>query len=313
MNLDFLSDDHSHFPKVEELCKSEDISLNLQKSLTAYDLVKDAKNKVLLIDENWLEQHTLPSGNQAFKDLPTIALLTSKGNSESIGILNRHGYLSHVISYVSEDFDEIFKTLKVCFDSKKYSLPEHWAQEPKSLVMRTSSERGSAYEKVSEYAENLGAFGEFPNIVETISSELITNAFYDAPRDKNDEPIQPCRNSEVTLHPPSFVEFKFGVCNNNYLWINATDPFGTFTKEKIISSLYRASSERRAIINQKGGAGMGLLMMLNWSSAMYFFLDEKQQTSVWCKVRITRRQKVFHKQQSSLMIFCNKDRLESAA
>ncbi len=89
------------------------------------------------------------------------------------------------------------------------------------------------------------------------------------------------------------------------MWLFVRDPFGTLDKSTLIAALLRAATEKAPIADSEGGAGLGLKMVYECASELVFGLSEGESTLVGCKLRITRRNKIFDAELASLHI-CTK-------
>lgn len=237
------------------------------------------------------------------KNSGTLVLVSDEDNEIFLKWLEAYPEFSHIICSSSDSFAQQIQEC-VQFNTTKSNSEVFnnikWLPE---ITLTNSDDRYSIYDKVADYIEeNHRVFSEFSDIVTTACSELLSNAFHDAPRDASGEPLYPERDKKVQLPPPHKIQFKFGSSDDEYLWIQVHDTFGTFKKQRLFEALSRAAAERSALVHARGGAGLGLLMMLNWSSAMYFQFLENQSTSVYCKFKITRRRKIFDSRSSHLHI-----------
>jgi hypothetical protein len=168
----------------------------------------------------------------------------------------------------------------------------------KYFALTQSAARWQVIEQFGEMAAQAACFGDFPEICKTVCSELITNAFYNAPRDNNGQPLETDRRIPVNLKKP--VDVSFGQ-DENYLWLQVRDPFGTFSREALLRSLLRSSDGQKVSVNMEaGGAGIGLYMVFRWSAQLMFTFKPNQETTVLVKLLKTKRYKVFDAQRAIL-------------
>lgn len=161
-----------------------------------------------------------------------------------------------------------------------------------------SEERWALIEQLGDYAQSLPVFETFPDMVRTIASELLTNAFYNAPQDENGRPIQPNRGEGVSIVPPRFVDFSYGD-DGTHLWIKVTDPFGTFSRNKLLDHLLGCASREQLVVKDGvGGAGIGLFMVFRWSTQLLFVFEPGRETFVFVKLLKTKRMRVFDSQRA---------------
>jgi hypothetical protein len=163
-----------------------------------------------------------------------------------------------------------------------------------------SCERWQVIDDFGKLAATTDTFKDFPEICRTICSELVTNAFYNAPRDANGRPLQADRRRDVTLQKP--VDVSFGE-DESHLWLKVRDPFGTFSREALLNSLLKSSDGTDLSVNMgEGGAGIGLYMVFRWAAQLMFEFRPNTETCVMVKLLKTKRYKIFDGQRAILEI-----------
>lgn len=168
----------------------------------------------------------------------------------------------------------------------------------KSFRMISSDERWKAIDAFGAYIESQPVFASLSEIGKTVASELLTNAFYNAPQDQQGRALQPRRSEVSEITPPSEVTFTFGD-DGEHIWLAVTDPFGTFSRDKLLDHLMRCSrSEKMTVREGVGGAGIGLYMVYKWASQLLFEFSRGQQTTVMVKLLKTKRMKIFESQRT---------------
>lgn len=136
----------------------------------------------------------------------------------------------------------------------------------------------------------------------TIASELLTNAFYNGPKNQDGESKESDRNAEVVLDQNSAVTFSYGE-DDKYFWMKVSDPFGTFHRKSLVKQLLKSMNQDQAVVNfGSGGAGIGLFMIFNWSSQLLFQFDPSKETTVLVKLLKTKRRKIFDSERTVLEI-----------
>lgn len=240
-----------------------------------------------------------------------IALISAEDeNDENIKFFKLSPSIGHLIPYKNKSIaDEIEKLLMILTAADNQTGLESTVEkvlgsleDKVSLKLSESRERWACYEELEKYTKKLEAFSDFTSIVKTAASELITNAFYDAPKNpETGKSLNPNRKSKVSLVPPRQVEVTYGL-SGDYFWLFVRDPFGTLDKPTVIASLLRAATERAPKLDIEGGAGLGLKMVYEWASELVFGLAEGESTLVGCKLRITKRNRVFDAELASLHI-----------
>ena len=175
------------------------------------------------------------------------------------------------------------------------ALGEH----PK-LHLRHSSERYAVINNFGELARQAPCFADFGGICETAASELLTNAFYNAPRDASGRPSVGDRKIPVALDNPIIIQMGE---DDKHLWLTVRDPFGTITREDILRSLLKSSAGESLKVNMgEGGSGIGLYMLFRWAAQLLFILEPGHATTVLFKILKTKRYKTFDAQRAVLEI-----------
>ena len=95
--------------------------------------------------------------------------------------------------------------------------------------------------------------------------EMLMNALYDAP---GGAPAQEAIVRSAHL--------------GNRFAIAVRDPFGTLTRDTVLRYLHKCLHAVDQIDNKQGGAGLGLYMMVNSASEVYFHVDPGVATEVAC-------------------------------
>ncbi len=161
-----------------------------------------------------------------------------------------------------------------------------------------------AYDKISDYLEDSTCFDGFNEMMITAASELLTNAFYNGPRDTQGKALVADRKVKFALPNHHFIKFSFGKVDE-YFWMSVSDNFGTLDRNTLINAMNRAATERTAKIEGVGGAGLGLIMLFEWASEIGFQLTEGISTTVACRFKMVRRQKEFDAEPSVFHVFTN--------
>lgn len=164
-----------------------------------------------------------------------------------------------------------------------------------------SSERWKHIEEIGNFARGMKCFDEFSEIVMTIASELLTNAFYNGPK-KNGKAVETDRTKNVAIDEKRPVKLSYGD-DGEHFWIQVSDPFGTFNRKTLVAKLLESVSKDQVDVNfGTGGAGIGLYMVFMWASQLLFQFDPAQETSVMVKLKKTKRRKTFDAERTVLEV-----------
>ncbi len=207
------------------------------------------------------------------------------------------------VQTTADAFNSILSQVQRGFDGKLSILDQTIGfRERHQFHITNSTQRWPLIDKVGEFSEKLNCFSGYSQITQTVASELLTNAFYNAPRDSQGLPLTIDRNKEVVLEAGKSIFFEYGD-SENYFWISVTDRFGTFNRYTLTEKLLRSKDQPlMPIEHTAGGAGIGLFMVLDLSSQIIFHFNQKAETRVSVRLLKTRRQKVFHSERVSIEI-----------
>jgi hypothetical protein len=235
------------------------------------------------------------------------ALLSELSDKENIEILRDKPLVTCVLpvraEWRSEDVANTAEKLSKVYVSEGHSLilanhDDSTAHAHYSLLK--SSERWEVIKAFGAYAKSMNCFNDFPEIAMTICSELLTNAFYNAPVGADGKPLETDRRALVSLSDP--VNAAFGA-DDMYVWLKVSDPFGSFDRTLLVNYLLRlASMDKITVSTGAGGAGIGLYMVFCWASQLMFGFRPGQETTVLVKLLKTKRNKVFQSQRAILEV-----------
>lgn len=167
-----------------------------------------------------------------------------------------------------------------------------------------SAERWTVINEFGEFAKAQNCFSDFREICMTVCSELLTNAFYNAPRDAEGKALVTDRKVPVKLKKPVLASYGQ---DEKYVWLDVRDPFGTFDRDPLLQCLYKSASVEELTVNMgAGGAGIGLYMVFRWAAQLHFAFQPGKETRVLIKLLKTRRYKVFETQRAILEVVTSK-------
>lgn len=232
-----------------------------------------------------------------FKETHIVLLTQGTRTDESIRWLLECDSIKHLISIESSraehDLQRILDETSVLVSFSNLQL-----RDKISLSISTTSERDQVFEQIGHYANSLNSFSEFSQIIQTVTSELLNNAFYDATN------TFPGKNRpDFQLQDDSQIDIEYGRDNDDYLWIFVKDPFGTLDRSSVIKSIHRVMTQKTARLDSERGAGLGLAMLFKWCSSLHFVVSKGQYTVVACALKIAKRNREFQSEKSSLHIF----------
>jgi len=130
-------------------------------------------------------------------------------------------------------------------------------------------------------------------LIETCVDGMLMNALYDAPVDETGKHVfagVPVR-TRVSQKLATNVVVQFA-CDGKQFAVSVRDGFGSVERDNVLLVLHKCLHAAEKVDKKAGGAGVGLYLMVNASSAVYFNVIPGVATEVVCVFQLAR-----HKQQ----------------
>jgi hypothetical protein len=207
----------------------------------------DAKRRLLATLEEPLVRHAVPKLG-SWLDLPAEQRTFDGPDEQDLAVgLRRLLYLSGKPLGASPYLIEGFSTTEV--------------------TITDSSGKDGALTVVMETAEALELSDEKKRRIEIVTEELLLNALYDAPRDKDGKPIYLGidRRTTVTLDAEMPVRLHYGCDGRNFV-VSVTDRWGAIERSSVVESL-RKLLDPRSVRPTPGTSGAGLGLMLTYGAS----------------------------------------------
>jgi hypothetical protein len=136
---------------------------------------------------------------------------------------------------------------------------------------------------VSGFVEQVGVPRSFREPIEQCLDEMLMNALYDAPVDAHGAPLfagVPAR-TRITLRTEqrAIVQYAF---DGKQLAISVRDAFGTLERRTVLGHLHKGLHAAQQVDRKAGGAGLGLYLLANAATAVYFHVLPGIATEVVC-------------------------------
>lgn len=238
---------------------------------------------------------------------PPGLLLTHAEDKVNLRFLKNHPSIQTIFpirdTHLAEDLERLKELIQQPLETNSVhsidSLLQHQVPDAERFHFeaKSSDDRWRLIEQLGDYVATKPVFETFPDMVRTIASELLTNAFYNAPRTAQGEAAQPDRNQKVQLTGKQVVEFEYGD-DGKHIWLKVVDPFGTLQRRKLVEHLGRCSSQAQVTVSEgAGGAGIGLFMVYRWASQLQFVLEPHRHTTVMVRLLKTKRMRIFDSQR----------------
>jgi hypothetical protein len=134
-------------------------------------------------------------------------------------------------------------------------------------IITDSKGKDAALQAVMDLGEALELSDEKKRRIEIVTEELLLNALYDAPRDKdgNGQFSGIDRRTPVQLDPESPVRLHYGCDGRNFV-VSVTDRWGAIERSQVVDSL-RKLLDPRSVRPAPGTSGAGLGLMLTYGAS----------------------------------------------
>ncbi len=123
-----------------------------------------------------------------------------------------------------------------------------------------------------------------------IAEELYTNALFNAPFGDLNSTLD--RSTLVVLDPEMAVEIIVGSTENR-LFVGCIDSFGTLSCENLLERIYNGFNAgfNKSVNMEMGGAGIGVLRMVDLASDIYAIVERDKRTLIGCGFVLKRSSK----------------------
>jgi hypothetical protein len=136
-------------------------------------------------------------------------------------------------------------------------------------------------ERLEEFAGAVGARSRTIEQLNDIGTELLSNAFYDAPFEAGFLKRPPARQQDVHLPPDQPCELVYGALDDE-LFVRVRDCFGALTRARLIEVLLRCARGSNAVTldESRGGAGLGMWRIFQKASRVVISVSPAASTEM---------------------------------
>jgi hypothetical protein len=250
----------------------------------------------------WLERYSFSifsASTTDFSQLSTpVCFITSCEPRESLTTFNdavgADIYVSISTETLAKDLDRLERWAK-----------ERNTPETQTTLVQTEITSSDGVDRIvvglKDKLAHLETFEGFQDIVCIVSSEFLTNAFFNAPF-TGKSVVGLDRKANVQLPSARFVTYSL-LESEKYLTIQVIDRFGSFSRERLLATLMRCASNEMVQVRTTGfGAGIGVYMVFGWASVMTFSFTPGRETIASVKILKTKRSKLFDLERVLLVI-----------
>ena len=154
-----------------------------------------------------------------------------------------------------------------------------WGFSAIELEVRTTSDRDAAVAQIQQFVTNLQVPKRVAEMFGELGHELLMNAMYDAPVDMHGRPKYALdRKADVRLADDERPNVRLAT-DGSKLVLQVRDPFGRLERKHVFEGLARGLAGGE-MDNSHGGAGLGMMVCHNSSSAMFFDVARGRHTEV---------------------------------
>ena len=153
----------------------------------------------------------------------------------------------------------------------------------RSLEVHDYAERATAIATITAHATGLGANKRQQTLIEQCVDEMLMNALYDAPVDEADTPLFAgiTVRQRIRLRIEQTVTVEYGHDGKRFA-LAVRDAYGSLDRASILRVLHKCLHARDKIDRKAGGAGVGLYLMVNASTEIYFHVLPRIATEAIC-------------------------------
>lgn len=130
--------------------------------------------------------------------------------------------------------------------------------------------------------------------VRAVFEELYMNAVLDAPRESVRNGLEKYGYEKMA---PAKISLGF---DDSRLALACTDPYGTLEVSRFLNRMNevykRGAGQVVNLVREKGGAGLGCIILFEHSSALFLGVNSKQRTTVTCQIPLSLN----HRQRASI-------------
>ena len=206
--------------------------------------------------------------------------------ASAIGWLGPYPWLSHAVSSSLLDHpfaQEHLAHVTSSMGASKLRLLDWLGPDVggRRIRLARSIKRVERLERMSGFFEAKGVSNRTIDQLRDVAEELLTNAFYDAPVAAGalEKPIS--RTDDVVLPDQLACDLAYG-CRADLAIVRVKDPFGSLTRERLMSVLARCSSTDMGVEvdESMGGAGLGMWRVFSNASFVAISVDARSHTEI---------------------------------
>ena len=260
-------------------------SLSPAQRVTLFSSARESKgSRHLLIISSQRDEYP-----QIFRDFEEYGLANLLAKNEEVGAI------------------ELIVTVQKILRRDIFGIEKYfsWGIEAVSRSVSSSDERTAVLNEAEAYATALGIHPRLANQYCTVVDEMVTNALYDAPLDREGRPrfAHLPRTERVCLERGEEIRVQF--CSDaQVLGVAVSDPFGALSKQVSLDYLARCfARQSRPLESPSGGAGLGLYFTFDSLSHLVFNVANRSRTEAIGLMDVRGSYKDFASKSKSFNVF----------
>jgi hypothetical protein len=204
---------------------------------------------------------------------PVIAVIPRSNLAAVVDLMQSSDHIAATM--VAEDFDprELSALATRMLTDDRFGLEQVMASGTQihARTVGDYEERSLCMSRISEFVEQVGVPHKYRAPIEQCVDEMLMNALYDAPVDAQGKHIFsgiPTR-TRITLRSEQRVVVQYASDGKQFA-VSVRDAFGTLERPTVLRYLHKGLHAEQQIDRKAGGAGLGLYLMANSATAVYF-------------------------------------------
>jgi hypothetical protein len=154
-----------------------------------------------------------------------------------------------------------------------FGLEKHipWGAQIHSFLVGDYQEKSLCIAQIGELCEAMSVRRKYRESIEQCLDEMLMNALYDAPVDEHGRPIfaEIPTKTRISLRVEQKVVVQY-VCDGKQFAVAVRDAFGRLERATVLHYLYKCLHSEQQIDRKTGGAGLGLYLITNSSTGVFF-------------------------------------------
>jgi hypothetical protein len=249
---------------------------------------------------------------KAVRDKPGLRalLLTAEPLRRSLRFASENPYISNIFG--RPDFESSPRRWEMMMVLRRLLKPEEgpppftayldWGFRGFQERVATTADRDAVVHRIEDCVAVLGVPKRVSEMLHELAHELLMNAMFDAPADDEGKPKYAMnRKAALELTQDEQPTLRFGT-DGSRVAVQVSDPFGRLERRHVYDGLARGLEDGE-MDRSHGGAGLGMAVCHNASSALFFDVVRGVKTVVTAIFDLDLNLREFRTQAKSLHFF----------